>query len=109
MTKAAQVLFAENINSSLPKNQNNLKNNRRRPWYKDWAAWTLALSGAAVLGAGVGMQLSQDMHALQAPIAAALLASGSGFLLTGCVLFFIQPYEKTMYSMDFTLGIGGSF
>ena len=86
----------------------------RRPWYKDWAAWTMTLCGAATLGTGIGLQTAYGTDSRKAPFSAALMASGSGLLAGGTILFFIQPSQPPTPDGDrhasfIGVAVGGTF
>ncbi len=63
----------------------------KRPWYRDPSAWVLTLTGAAALGAGIGLMQAYDLESRQAPFAVSLTALGGGLTASGGILFFIRP------------------
>jgi hypothetical protein len=83
----------------------------KRPWYRDWVAWTLAFSGAAALGAGIGLEQVYDLESRQAPFAVSLMAVGGGLIASGGILFFVQPSVKESAVSGVTVGwaMGGAF
>ncbi len=89
---AAEALTAESRPAPTAVPEKAIKA-RRRPWYRDWVAWTAALAGAASLGAGIALDLRYGLNSTQAPVAISLTAVGAGLVAAGGFMFMVQPAE----------------
>lgn len=117
LTASAMEAATRKLTSFSPQNISNSVTLKpvapRRPWYKDWAAWTVVLTGAAALGAGIAVERKYDLESRQAPLAVSLMATGAGLIAGGGILFFVQPVDtgRRQQTSKSTVGVslGGTF